>query len=305
MKGPELVVAGNLLVDDIVLHDGRTLMGEPGGGALYVSLAASLWSVRVGLVSVLGNDYPPHAIEALRAHAVNLEGVRPLDGPSLRTWLLYEPRGRQIVRQLEAQSHAAVSPVITDVPRHFREARLVHVCPMPFEYQSALVAALRDMRGAAGDAPALSLDPHESVREDNLAMWRSVLERSNFAAGCAVTAVTVAADASDLIHEASRIFRDWRGKLADLFAEGGVARERAAAVAATLISASEGAVILSRAERSFEPFDLVAAEEIQRVRWRWRPGSAPDLPHFVPAIWILMKSRQYCIRQAQRVFPKA
>ena len=41
---------------------------------------------------------------------------------------------------------------------------------MPFEAQAALVEALSPRRDAA-----LSLDPHERLREDNLARWRTVL----------------------------------------------------------------------------------------------------------------------------------
>lgn len=169
---PELVVAGNLLVDDIVCHDGRTLMGEPGGGAMYVSLAASLWGVRVGLVSVLGSDYPARAVQALEARGVDLEGVRRIAGPALRSWLLYEPLGRRIIHQLGTPPHAAVSPRAEDVPERFRAARIVHVCPMPFEYQRGLVVEL-DRAGVA----ALSLDPHETVREDNLNFWQPILAR--------------------------------------------------------------------------------------------------------------------------------
>ncbi len=181
---PELVVAGNLLVDDIVFHDGRTLMGEPGGGALYVSLAAAMWGARVGLVSVLGADYPAHAVDALRARGVDLSGVRASAGPSLRSWLLYERLGRRIVHQLGTPGHATVSPRIEDVPAPFLESPLVHVCPMPFEYQRGLVVELAP-GGTAAPAPepggraarAISLDPHETVREDNLRLWEPLLGR--------------------------------------------------------------------------------------------------------------------------------
>ena len=40
--------------DDIVLRDGRTLMGEPGGAVLHAALAAVLWGARVGICSVAG-----------------------------------------------------------------------------------------------------------------------------------------------------------------------------------------------------------------------------------------------------------
>ncbi len=66
-SGPDLVLLGNLFVDDIVLHDGTTLMAEPGGAILHAALAASLWGARVGLVSVAGTDYPRAALDALDA----------------------------------------------------------------------------------------------------------------------------------------------------------------------------------------------------------------------------------------------
>ena len=67
---PDLVVLGNLLVDDVVHEDGRTRMGQPGGAILYASLAAALWGVRVGCVSLQGEDYPPAALEALRERGI-------------------------------------------------------------------------------------------------------------------------------------------------------------------------------------------------------------------------------------------
>lgn len=92
-----------------------------------------------------------------------------------------------------------------------------------------------------------------------LTVWRTVLTRSNFGAGCAVVAVTVAADSPDLLSHTAAIFRAWRARLAALLTAGGTDPTAADGFAATLVAASEGAVILSRAEQSMEPFDLVAA----------------------------------------------
>jgi TetR/AcrR family transcriptional repressor of lmrAB and yxaGH operons len=99
-----------------------------------------------------------------------------------------------------------------------------------------------------------------------LHIWREVLVRSNFDAGCAVLAVTVAADSPKLRDHAAGIFRMWRRRLAELLEQGGLAPDIAAATAATLIAASEGAVALSRAEQSMEPFDLVAEQLLGQVR---------------------------------------
>ena len=75
---PDLVVLGNLLVDDMVFPDGRTRMSEPGGATLYAALGASLWGVATGVASVRGDDYPDSALEALAARGVDLSGARPL-----------------------------------------------------------------------------------------------------------------------------------------------------------------------------------------------------------------------------------
>jgi hypothetical protein len=61
------------------------------------------------------------------------------------------------------------------------------------------------------------------------------------------------------------VFHAWRSRLADVLAEGGIPPDRAPAIATTLMSAIEGAVIIARAERSFEPFDTMAAEQIAAI----------------------------------------
>jgi TetR/AcrR family transcriptional regulator, lmrAB and yxaGH operons repressor len=99
-----------------------------------------------------------------------------------------------------------------------------------------------------------------------LGLWRELLTRTRFRAGCAVLAVTVATDSPDLLNETGAVFRTWRGRLAALLEEGGLTAKEAARFAATLVAASEGAVALSRAEQSMEPFDLVAGQLLDQVR---------------------------------------
>jgi TetR/AcrR family transcriptional repressor of lmrAB and yxaGH operons len=111
----------------------------------------------------------------------------------------------------------------------------------------------------------LSGKPAREVAEAFLALWRSVLARSEFSAGCAIVAVTVAAETPDLRARAADILNGWREKLVTLFAASGIPKKKARAVATSLMAACEGAVILARAEQSFEPFDLVAAEQLAMV----------------------------------------
>jgi AcrR family transcriptional regulator len=111
-------------------------------------------------------------------------------------------------------------------------------------------------------AGALALE----VTEYFLHLWREVLSRSRFGAGCAVLAVTVASDSPELLRETAAVFRAWRERLAGLLERGGLAPREAARFAATLVASTEGAVVLSRSEQSMEPFDLVAGQLLEQVK---------------------------------------
>jgi sugar/nucleoside kinase (ribokinase family) len=171
---PDLVVIGNFLVDDMVFPDGRTRMGEAGGACLYAALGAALWGARVAAVGVRGADYPAGAIAALEGAGIDLSGVRVLDGPGLRTWLLYETTGRRVVHRLGPPSHPDVSPGRNDLPTHCLDARAFHIAPMPLDRQQELVQALASRRESG-----ISVDPHEPVTDANLARWREVLGRAD------------------------------------------------------------------------------------------------------------------------------
>lgn len=103
------------------------------------------------------------------------------------------------------------------------------------------------------------------VTEYFLYLWHEVLSRSEFRAGCAVLAVTVATGSPELMGRASEIFRTWRRRLTELLRDGGLTEQDAARFAATLVAATEGAVVLARAEQSWEPFDLVAEQLVAEV----------------------------------------
>ena len=169
---PDIVFLGNLLVDDIVLRDGRTLMGEPGGAVLHAALAAALWGVKVGICSIAGTDYPPQALDTLAARGIDLKGVRHLDRTGGRAWLLYEPAVRRTVYHLDCPSHGDISPTLADIPTAYAAARGFHLAPMPLSRQLDLAHGLAP---AAGVNRIVSLDPFELVRDGTLAAWRDVL----------------------------------------------------------------------------------------------------------------------------------
>jgi TetR/AcrR family transcriptional repressor of lmrAB and yxaGH operons len=139
-----------------------------------------------------------------------------------------------------------------------------------------LVASAVDLAGAHAIAliDRSSGKSAEEVTADFLGMWREVLVRSNYKAGCSVLAVTIATDSSDLLEHAATVFRTWRERLAELLRNGGLDDRDAARCAAILIAGTEGAVVLSRAEQSMEPFDLVAEQLSSQVAQLASPGAS-------------------------------
>lgn len=131
-----------------------------------------------------------------------------------------------------------------------------------------LVLAALDAAGARADGVLDGLVGRDAVAvtEAFLGLWRRLLVATDLAVGCAVAGVTVDAESPVLIERSAAVFRGWRGRLATLLEAGGVPSARSAALAATVIAASEGAVLLARAERDLAVFDLVADETIAAVR---------------------------------------
>jgi TetR/AcrR family transcriptional regulator, lmrAB and yxaGH operons repressor len=131
-----------------------------------------------------------------------------------------------------------------------------------------LVAAALDLAGdhALALLAADAGQPADAIAEHFLSMWRELLTRSDFQAGCAVLAVSVETDSPPLQQQTAAIFRAWRTRLAALLEQGGLRPGPAARFAALLVASSEGAVVLSRAEQSIEPFDLVAEQLLAEIR---------------------------------------
>ena len=134
--------------------------------------------------------------------------------------------------------------------------------------KSELIEAAVDRAGAtlANALSSLKGASAEKVVEGFVAIWLTVLTRSRCEAGCAVAAVTVAADSAAQLAQTARVFRGWIDQLTDLLRDGGVSRLEAHGFAVMLIASIEGAVALSRAEKSLEPFEIVANQLVAQAR---------------------------------------
>lgn len=114
---------------------------------------------------------------------------------------------------------------------------------------------------AAGLAAALADDDPVAAVRSFASSWRRVLRESDFAAGCPIVAATLEGERTPPAREAaSAAFSRWQGLLASAIAEHEPSRERARALATLAIAAIEGAIVLSRAQRSTAPLERVTGE---------------------------------------------
>ncbi len=99
----------------------------------------------------------------------------------------------------------------------------------------------------------------DEVVDSFLTAWRALLTVADFHVGCALVAVSVAADSDAVRERAAQAFRTWRSGLTRALRTAGLDAATAVSTAALLLAASEGAVVMCRAERDITPFDTVAA----------------------------------------------
>jgi TetR/AcrR family transcriptional repressor of lmrAB and yxaGH operons len=121
------------------------------------------------------------------------------------------------------------------------------------------------------------------------------LEDSGYQSGCSIATMVLelAPQDEELSAEFDAVFARWRAALVDRFEQMGVAPERAPVLAELVMSAIEGALVLSRAARSPEPFrstvdalsaivDHEAASPPAVERLRRRPARRPRGVERVP-----------------------
>jgi len=80
-----LLVVGTVAFDAIETPFGKTDK-IIGGAATYIGLAASYFTKKINLISVVGDDFPETAIKMLEKHYVNTEGLQIIKGEKTFFW---------------------------------------------------------------------------------------------------------------------------------------------------------------------------------------------------------------------------
>ncbi|GGM49370.1 putative TetR-family transcriptional regulator [Longimycelium tulufanense] len=103
-------------------------------------------------------------------------------------------------------------------------------------------------------------DPLEALR-GMIELWRSMLGRSDCAAGCPIVAAGVAGvEYPKARQAASDAFDAWRELLTDYLVAQDVVPRRARSLATFVVAAIEGAITMCQTQRSMNPLDEVESE---------------------------------------------
>ncbi len=177
--GPDLIIVGQVTVDDIVPAHPGPWRREIGGSALYALAGARHWldPARIGLVTRVGRDYPFDLAPILDRSGVLHRALRRIADDHLIEWLIYEEDGgrRSLprnpgLRDVGAEGSStmapyfdlflAISPSAEDIPSEWLPASAVHLCPQIGSRHHDSLAFL------AGKVGFVSVDPSPRYSRD-------------------------------------------------------------------------------------------------------------------------------------------
>jgi len=190
---PIFVIAGKLTREYLLPPVGQPLLDSAGGSLLYAAGGLAVWGVSAGLVGRVGEDYPRPWLESFQARGFDTRGIRVLQkSADLRAFIAYNDRDER--SQSNPVSHFArrqmtfpkallgyqppdpredprqidpLAPAVQDVPREYRDAPAVHLCPLDFTSQGQLMSVFK-----GGSNLTLSLDPAPNYMTP--AFWRNL-----------------------------------------------------------------------------------------------------------------------------------
>jgi len=149
------LTVGNLLVEDIVMPDGRELRDRLGGDAIYAALGARAFADDVLPVVRLGRGFPGDLRRALE-EAGHSDGLIPSDHPAVRLRVDWGVEGgSRFTFEDGSGTYVQATPLPEELPPGLAEGlEAVHIAPIPFAQLETWVAWARPR------ARILTVDPH-------------------------------------------------------------------------------------------------------------------------------------------------
>lgn len=172
----DIVVIGQLTLDDVVLYDAPPKLDSPGGAGLYALGSIVMWGQDYcGFVTRRGIDNDEMGIvEKLAAGRVDFTGVVDINAPSIHIWNMFDRKGhRYFVKQRWGSDDDLMGIYSEDIPPHYLSgSNHFLVVAFPFKWQEEVIQALPE------DAVIL-VDPHfAGINPENRGRWEKLLKKT-------------------------------------------------------------------------------------------------------------------------------
>ena len=125
----DYVTLSNLIIDDIVLPEGKTYMNTLGGAGLHALVGMRVWNDALGYAAVAGADLGAEHRQALARFGVDLKGLLiRSDYLTARAWQVFELDERRIeVFRTDFDEFERQKITLSELPGAYRKARGFHL----------------------------------------------------------------------------------------------------------------------------------------------------------------------------------
>jgi len=138
----QLVTVGTVAFDRIETPFGKADK-VVGGAATYISLAASFYLDELGLVSIVGDDFPPEIMGVMKQRGIDLAGLEILKGKESFFWAGRYHYDMNTRDTLETRLNVLLD-LDPKLPAHFTEAKYVMLGNLDPKVQAKVLDQVKD-----------------------------------------------------------------------------------------------------------------------------------------------------------------
>ncbi len=137
----KLVTVGTVAFDTIETPYGKAER-VVGGAATYISLAASYFTKELGLVSVVGDDFPDEELKYLQKRGINLDGLQVKEGEKSFFWAGRYHNNMNSRDTLDTQLNV-LADFKPKLPASYRNAKFVMLGNLTPEIQAKVIGQMK------------------------------------------------------------------------------------------------------------------------------------------------------------------
>ena len=137
----KLVTVGTVAFDTIETPYGKAER-VVGGAATYISLAASYFTKELGLVSVVGDDFPDTELKYLKKRGINLDGLQIKEGEKSFFWAGRYHNNMNSRDTLDTQLNV-LADFKPKLPTSYRNAKFVMLGNLTPEIQAKVIRQMK------------------------------------------------------------------------------------------------------------------------------------------------------------------